>query len=438
MDWNYYSFAYTRLQEQDWAEVTFHAKRKHVDAAVGFMGYWFSASGFRNPDAQQVPGIAYLKLDSDVELMGIKPNVAVTMGAWWPGYGYFEKYDTFTLGRFRHVGEQLKFTVPVTPELTITAEQGFGLARDGKYDYGVAVAAPQYAAMVGANLVAYGNLRADYLNNISLGLHYNREWTRDPDRTGGGDQGGDAGKTYTNARQAYMSVLGGELKVTFPMFGKLWISPSLISVKNGWALAGLGGTEVMHSIGGAGVAWNFLGYTNSTSDSTGTGKVLNVGFTYENSLSNILPDFGLPEVKVSVFGLIARSSLDLPDTKGQYSPDTSKINQYKWGADATVTPLTWLAVTGRFDQVSLLDRAGYVFSAITGRVVFFSHFLSSESIYLQFSQYTYGDKMVLAAQYPWGANPIIIGANEYQNKNGGYGFKKPDESVVKIQAQVTF
>jgi hypothetical protein len=30
IDSNYYSFAYTRLQEQDWAELFFHAKKKHV------------------------------------------------------------------------------------------------------------------------------------------------------------------------------------------------------------------------------------------------------------------------------------------------------------------------------------------------------------------------------------------------------------------------
>lgn len=433
MDWNYYSFAYTRLQEQDWAEVTFHAKRKHVDAAVGFMGYWFAAAGFRNPDAEQVPGIAYLKLDSDVELLGIKPNVALTMGAFWPGYGYFEKYDTFTLGRFRHMGEQLKFTVPVTDEVTITLEQGFGAARDGKYDYGTAVSAPQYSALVGANLVAYGNLRAEYMKYASIALHYNHEWTRDPDRTQ--DLGGE-GKSYTLAREAYMSVVGGEFKLNLPLFGKLWISPSFIKVKNGWALPGYGGTEVLHSIGGAGVAWNFLGYTNSTADSTGTGTVFDVGFTYENALSNILPDSGLPEVKLSVFGLIARSSLDLPKTKGQYSPDTDKIKQYKWGADLTVVPLTWLGIMGRFDQVSLLDRPGYVFSAITGRVMFFSNFLSNEKIYLQFSQYKYGDKMTLVAHYPWTADPIVVGSNILQNK--GYIGKKPDESVLKIQAEVTF
>jgi len=96
VDSSYYSFAYTRLQEQDWAEVTFHLKKKHVDAAVGWMGYWLAATGFRNPDAAAVPGVASLTLDTDVNVGSIKGNVALQMGAWWPGFGYFEKYDTFT------------------------------------------------------------------------------------------------------------------------------------------------------------------------------------------------------------------------------------------------------------------------------------------------------------------------------------------------------
>src|SRR5690242_5064406 len=35
VDANYYSFAYTRLQEQDWAEFFAHAEREHIHAAVG-------------------------------------------------------------------------------------------------------------------------------------------------------------------------------------------------------------------------------------------------------------------------------------------------------------------------------------------------------------------------------------------------------------------
>ena len=68
------------------------------------MGYWYQSAGFRNPDAAWAPGMAYLTLDTDFGDGDLKPNIALTVGAWWPRFGYFEKYDTYTLGRFRQIG----------------------------------------------------------------------------------------------------------------------------------------------------------------------------------------------------------------------------------------------------------------------------------------------------------------------------------------------
>ena len=146
VDANYYSFAYTRLQEQDWAEIFLHAERKHLHAAVGAMGYWFQAVGFRNNDAAWTPGLAYLTLDTDFDLAGLKPNVALTSGAWWPAFGAFPKYDTYTLGRFRQLGEQLKLTIPLRAGTTLSLVQGFGSARDGSSNI---LAPPPYQATVG-------------------------------------------------------------------------------------------------------------------------------------------------------------------------------------------------------------------------------------------------------------------------------------------------
>src|SRR6185437_14710205 len=145
IDYNYYSFAYTRLQEEDWAEVFVHAKKKHVDAAVGWMGYWFQGAGFRNPDAAWIPGMAYLTLDTDFRLSTLTPNVAFTVGAWWPRFGYFEKYDTYTLGRFRQIGAQTQLTLPFTPDVAVALTGGFGTARDGSYNFTINNISPLYA-----------------------------------------------------------------------------------------------------------------------------------------------------------------------------------------------------------------------------------------------------------------------------------------------------
>jgi len=107
----------------------------------------------------------------------------------------------------------------------------------------------------------------------------------------------------------------------------------------------------------------------------------------------------------------------------------------------TVQALTWFAFMLRGDTVNYdMDHPGFIFSAITGRLVFCSHFLSGESIYLQYSRYIYGDRMVLNGVWPVASGgsgwPLVAGANVVQE--GPYSGMKPDENVIKLQATVAF
>jgi len=434
VDWNYYSFAYTRLQEQDWAEFFIHAKKKHVDAAVGWMGYWFSGVGFRNYDAGWAPGLAYVALDSDFQAANLNPSVTLTAGAWWPKFGYFEKYDTYTLGRFRQMGEQLRLEVPLNPDLTVVLTEGFGTNRDGSFNVG---APPFYGSQTAIDLLTYWNAQIKFNNVLDASIHYNTMWTADPNKfTQSMATGND--KSFTTAEQAHLTVLGAEAHVRLPRLGHAWISPSFISVRNGWALDN-GGTEVMHSLGGAGIAGNYLGYNFNTDVDTGSGSMFNLGFLYENSLANIQGQAPgtLPDVMFSVFGLLADSNLNLPTPP----PNTtnipaSNIKQFKWGADATVQPLTWLGVMLRFDYVNYdLEAPGFVFLSVTPRIIVSSHFLSTERIYLQYSRYKYGDKMTLGGNWPW-QSPLVPGSSVIQQ--GAYQGAVPDENVVKLQADIAF
>lgn len=429
VDTNYYSFAYTRLQEQDWAEVTIHAKKKHVDAAVGWMGYWYQGVGFRNSDAAWAPGLANLTLDTDIGGGPNAANVAVTMGAFWPGFGYFEKYDTYTLGRFRQLGEQVTLKVPIGDDLAVEVVQGFGTSRDGSFNNS---APAPFQGVVGLDLMHWENLRVSYDELIDVGLHYNREWSRDPFLW----QNGTPGKSYRDVRQAHLTTVGGEVTVSAPYAGSLWVSPSYIKVRNGWALD-WAGTEVMHAIGGAGIATNYMAFTNNPPDSTGTGTMRNVGFLYENTVSNIQgekPATTAPEVTLNVFGLFTDVSIDLPETS---TLPQNRLGQLKYGADVEYQALDWLAVMLRYDEVNYnLDHGGYVFSAISPRLTLSSHFLSGESIYFQYSRYRYGENMTIAGKWPWGAQ-LIAGSDQYQG-GSAYAGKKPDMDVVRLQATISF
>jgi len=435
MDWSYYSFAYTGLQEQDWAELFIHEKKKHVDAVIGWLGYWYGSAGYRNPDASWWPGMAYVTLDSDFEVGGIKPNAALTMGAFWPQFGYVEKYDTFTLGRFRMLGEQATLALPLSDDLLVKVFQGFGTNRDGAYNFTLQTN-PLYAGKTGVDLMAYGHLQLSYGKLLDLGLHYSYEFTRDPNLTA--DASATDGKSYTDASKAHLSVAGAELNLNIPHAGRLWLSPSYISVKNGWALAGAGGIEVMHSQNGFGIAENYLAWTGSPRDSTGSGSMINVGFLYVIGLSDVLPSSTLPEMKLSLFGLATKVKLDLPAAQAGASSliNQNEITQVKYGADFVILPKSWLSLMLRGDQVNYnQEKGGYVFAALTGRLSLFSHYLSGECIYLQYSHYVYGNKMVLAGTWPWNT-PLVAGTNVVQAY--GYSGQKPDEDVIKLQAQVRF
>jgi hypothetical protein len=446
VDANYFAFTYTRLQEQDWAELFVHEKHKHVEAVLGMMGYWYQTDGFRVPDASWFPGMAYLVLDTDFKVGPVTPNIALTMGAWWPKFGYFEKYDTYTLGRFRQVGEQLRLTIPVGPRFTTVLTQGFGTNRDGSYNY-ESTNNPLYNTLTFDDLLTYENIEVTDNKYIDVGLHYNTMWTADPNAPlATTNANTPTALSYTNAEQAHLTVLGAEANLTVPYAGRLWLSPSFISVRNGWALGGdgAGGTEVMHSMGGAGIASNYMGYAGNPTSSTGSGSMVNFGFLYENKLSNILgkpKGSVMPEVTLSVFGLLADASVDLPANVSTPHPPPS-FKEFKYGADLTVQPLDWLGFVLRYDFVNLdLDLPAYVYSVITPRIVFSSHFLSSESIYIQYSRYTYGDKMVLAGTWPWNQNAntgALVPGNGILQGQGPYAGKEPDANVIKLQATVAF
>jgi hypothetical protein len=436
MDWSLYSFAYTGVQEQDWAELFIHEKMKHLDAAIGWLGYWYGAAGYRNPDASWLPGMAYLTLDNDFELGAIKSSGTLTVGSFWPGFGRVEKYDTFTLGRFRMLGEQATLTLPLSEDLNVKVYQGFGTNRDGAYNYDQQKN-PLYSGKTGADLIAFGHLQATYKQIVDLGLHYNYTFTRDPRLTA--EASVSDGKSYTEAAKAHVAVAGAELSLRIPYAGRLWLSPSYISVRNGWALAGGGGIEVMHSQNGYGIAQNYLAWTNDTKASTGSGSMANLGLLYVFSLSDVVSGSGVPELKLSVFGLATRAKLDLPPPKAGSQPliNQDHITQIKYGIDATIFPKSWYSFMVRADQIVYnMDHAGYIFSSFVGRLSLYSHYLSGACIYLQYAHYIYGDKMVLGGTWPWNTN-LVAGGTEIQ-AIGVYSQAKPDQDVVTLQAQVRF
>jgi hypothetical protein len=414
-DGNYSSFAYTRLQEGDWTELYATAKRPHVAATIAFMGYWYAWAGYENPTATWFPAQAWVDLDGDLELGALTPHVNLKGGVFWQRWGMFEKYDTYLFGRFHQAGAALELRLPTASGAEARLVEGFGTNRNGAL--GVAT---------GLTLLHYTHVGFRYRKLLDLGAYYNVSWARDPSvflapsmapttpLPAPGPDGEPGGGPYAEARDATMNVYGADLDLRLPLVGHVWLAASRINVTNGWALPGI--VEVMHSPGAAGIANNYLGYGEV--GSTGSGGLSNVAVLYESSLRALSgdPDGSTPDLGLSAFGMLVHARRDLLPG----ATIARDLTQLKWGSDLTLKLLPWLALMLRYDSVDLdASTDGRAFRAVTPRVTFTSHALSTESVWLQYSRYFYDSDVVLETS-----------ANQ--------PYPNPDRNVIKLQANLSF
>ena len=413
LDANYSSFAYTRLEEGDWAELYVTAKRPHVAATVGLMGSWYTWAGYENSNAGWLPAQAWVELDSEVSVGALRPHLTLQGGVFWQRWGMFEKYDTYMFGRFHQAGAAVEAELPLG-QLEARLVEGFGTNRNGAPDAGT-----------GLTLLHYTHLGLRYGKVLDAGVYYNTSWTRDPSLFIGsgtapeqtpvppGPNGEPGGGSYAQARDARVDVYGADLHLRVPHVGHAWLAASHIALDNGWALPAI--VEVVHSPGGFGLAENYLGY--GSPGSTGSGSLLNLALLYENSLQGLAgaPEGRWPDLALSVFGMLVNARREL--SPGSTLPRDQ--DQLKWGSDLTLKLYPWVAFMLRYDLVDLdTDAPGHAFRIVTPRVTFTSHILSTESIWLQYSRYFYDD--------------VSLETRPTQP------YARPDQHVIKLQANLSF
>jgi hypothetical protein len=415
VDANYSSFAYTRLEEGDWAEVYVSAKRPHVEATIALMGRWYTWAGYEDGAASWLPSQAWVQLSTDVELGRLEPHLDLKGGVFWQRWGMFDKYDTYLFGRFHQAGAAVEAHVPFAGGGELRLVEGFGTNRNGAPGVGT-----------GLTLLHYTHAGVRLGKWLDAGAYHNLSWTRDPQLfvpaeaeptsplPNPGPNGEPGGGPYDSAQAARMHVLGADINLRLSVLGHVWVAASHIDVKNGWALPGI--VEVMHSPGGSGIAENYLGFGET--GSSGSGSMRNLAWLYENSVASLhgRSDGTLPDLKLSVFGMFARTRRELEP--GATIPD--RLTQLKWGSDLTLALLPWFACMLRVDSVDLDSRSdGGAFRAISPRIIFTSHALATESVWLQYSRYFYDDDVRLETSV----------SQPYPN---------PDRHVVKLQANLTF
>ncbi len=404
-DDNFTSFAYTPVQEGDWAELFLNVRKGPVTATTSFMTWAYGDAGSSHAPIDSQWGIAqaYLTFNLRPAFLGPKTEVEIRAGAFWDKFGRFAKYDTYMFGRTHQQGEHIRVEFPLNGDWSLRFLHGLGIKPDDA------------DKKMGYTMLQVANAGIKYRNVLDVGLYYLDSWSRDSRYT--------PANTVTNAGVRNM---GADARVNADGFGSLWVATGLLKATQANTLAPA--IETMHSFGGQGLTGN---YFTTAASNNGSGSMVNVGAVYENSLSGIKRALAgdktdaapsLPDLKASVFGLMTRVKRD--QTAEQLGQSKS-LNQFKFGSELALIPLSWMSLSVRYDRINLdQDNSGNTFSMVSPRITFFSHFLSSELVYLQYSRYFYDDGIRLAA-----APPAIPQAH-----NGA----TPDRNVIKMQAEIAF
>jgi hypothetical protein len=145
--------------------------------------------------------------------------------------------------------------------------------------------------------------------------------------------------------------------------------------------------SVLNAGAGAGISRQYLG-----PQSRGNGSVLALGSQWDVSLARLLTpperySSEAPDVSVSLFGMVARAKSPDADFDGKLG--------YKLGSQVSWSALSNFELQGRFDHLAPNSRdAKDNRDIVTFRVIFKSEWLARERIWLQYSHWALGSRVV--------------------------------------------
>ncbi|MDW8281512.1 MAG: hypothetical protein RMK29_07365 [Myxococcales bacterium] len=388
-------FAYTRIQESDWAEIYFTIKNKYLSAEVALMGSLFSDWARPLLDRQWGISQGYLTFHWNAEGRRLRFRMHVRAGAFWDRLGWLENYDTYLFARTHQMGGQVRLEFAFS-KLKIFLLQGVGAHLEA------------LEINQGLTLLNYLHTGVAYQDMLQFGFYFLDAAARDR-------------RQLQEQSDADMRVLGldGELRTAYT--GRLYLGASLVTAQQANYLSPA--IEVLHAFGGRGLTENFLGTEKSEA---GTGALWNLAVETHHSLRAIL-DRSAPhrgrwlrggDVSLRLFGLVTYVQSRQIDLDPLINRDARLY--FKWGTEAAWQALPWLAASLRYDRVILdVQDEQSAFRIITPRITLTANWLLGAQIYLQYSRYFYGERVRL--------RPGQVALET-----------RPDEDVFKLQAQLTF
>jgi len=391
-------FAYTPVNESDWAEIYLSVGNDKVTATMQLQGTLYSDAA--RPIIDRQPGISQGWLTYRTKLDFVPwfsdARLRVKAGAFWERFGHLPKYDTYIFSRIHQMGENVRLELE-KDDFTFWFQHGIGTHLE------------DIAANQGLTLLHYATVGASYARTIEVGGYIFDSTSKDK-------------KPLKELTDSSMTVTGIDLRADTHLAGRFYGATSYIKADQSTYQAPA--LEVMHSFGGRQITENYLG---TQSSENGTGSLWNVGFQYDLSFADTYKawtnDKGSPlpwngDVTASLFGVYTFVQSKQQSLDPIANRDDRKL--FKWGADAGYRVNTWMSASLRYDRVVLdVDDSANSFRTVSPRLSFFTSFITREMIYLQYSRYIYNERIRLRP-----------GQQQLETL--------PDDHVFKIQAQMTF
>lgn len=389
------SFADTNILQRPWTQLNFSYGTSQVTATVVVAAKTASsAQGYFNPPDHIGIQDAFLTLNvDDTDTSKIK----VHAGAFSSRYGTMGEYDEGQygvpiIGRVEGAGVVGSGRWALTDELHLLAEAG----ASGNIDKPVLGTIPEgwngfVDANIGSTFAGHGHIGIAHQDLINVGLHALHSFASD-------DQAG-----VQEQPDAKLTVLGADARLTMGPLGHLFFGMSHAMAKD---IASLGGVlHYLDTAHGPDLIRNYLGQ-----ESDGNGSLTTFGLQYDFSLASAMlapePFSGnAPDLRLSLFGMF---TVTQPDADITRLPPVNRVgicsdSCVKYGGEVTYKPLSFLAVALRADQVDQYlgdgDGGGIFgaesFTILSPRLIFSSDWNSQDQVTLQYSNYSYGERVAV-------------------------------------------
>jgi hypothetical protein len=450
-DDQYLAWAYDRQMEKDWTEVFLNFGNDTVVGTVGLQGFGFTDAEYNhNYPAQFGISQGYVTVTPDLTKLLPRLKTEIKVGAFWGKYGMAGQYDagqydTYLFGRLHQMGEAIKLEYPVG-DFRFRLEDGVGTKGEQIAVGNPIQPAPMVATsgsvsaegMPGFSLVHHAHIGFSFKDVLDVNAHYIASWSQDAriaTTTNDGIGGGS------------MTVTGAEAHVWGGIAGNLYVGYSFINAQQAEYVGPV--VEVVHSMGGGGypnstqffdqgygIVDNFLGTcgggssTAACSDPThqqGTGSIHTLEVQYDYSFGLLYRKLKSgqgfwgdgSDLTLSLFGMY--NAINTFDS-------TMPTQKLKVGAEVIYTPLKWLGVGVRVDDVNQnLTNDGATanqdaqFTSVGPKLIFRSKFITHETITAQWVHYTYWANVL--PQNPYNGGSPMSGFPVYRPDENAFGLK---------------